>query len=562
MSTVTICWMAAIPLAVIRVAAVSLATTTVESSPPLPVWPHPGLFSSSNGVALLMPIFKVSTAVEDPTRGLILNAAERFMQRAFVRVSVQSTEDDVATVFAKNAAMSLQGVDVHVEEHNTDLQLGVDESYSLDIPANGSIVLKAATVFGAYHGLETLSQLIAFDVSSSVYKIYNLPLHIEDAPRFPHRGLLIDSGRHFEPVSMIKALIDSMTMAKLNTLHWHLTEMQSFPAPSRVHPELSELGAFSSQERYTWGELKDIVSYARARGVRVVPEFDMPGHSASWSKSHPELFPERPCGEDIAFDPAKPEVNKMIQELFSDWADVFTDKVFHIGTDEVPQNCWHNQKDEDFMRQKGLDSVEELFEYFVGEVAGIVEGLGRQPAMWDEPILRAKAPKGAIVQIWHDDDHLLQKALQAGNDAVFSPDVFTAGASGWYLDHLEVPWQKMYDLEPTHQISDASSAKGRLLGGEGCMWGETVDPSDLESTVWPRLAAIAERLWSPLEFTSAGAAAAEDRLKSFRCLLLHRGVRSGLVGLQGRASPSGPGGCSQGSPTHKIGFLSLRGGAF
>lgn len=533
-------------------ATLNLTRTLIEHVSPLaplapvvslPIWPQPKWHAAGVQQAFVSPGFAVSTTACEPARGSILGAGERLAQRAFLHTSIEATSDDFVSAMTIADHPSLQGVEVSVEVPDADLQLGVDESYTLNIPADGGVaILNAKTVYGAYHGLETLSQLIAFDFTWGAYKIEGLPLQVADAPRFPHRGLLIDSGRHFEPVREVKALIDSMTMAKINTLHWHLTEIQSFPMPSAVHPELAEKGAFSSQERYTRSEVEDVVAYARARGVRVVPEFDMPGHSASWSRSHPELFPEHPCGEDIALDPAKPEVYEFVKELFTDWADIFTDHVLHIGTDEVPQHCWNNPVTLDYMRQLGLSSLNELFGHFVGQLAGIVQGVGRTPAMWDESIIRAKAPGNAIVQIWHGDRGLLQKALDAGNDAVYSPDTGT----GWYLDGLRVTWQSMYEVEPTSDL-DMRRARGRVLGGEGCMWGETVDPSNLESTVWPRLAAIAERLWSPLEVTSAGAGAAEQRLKAFRCLLLQRGVRAGLVGLDGRAAPPGPGPCSQGS---------------
>lgn len=508
----------------------------------LPVWPQPQKYTAGEQTIVLSSDFTVSSDAEEPAKGAVLKAGERFSQRAFLHASVEETVEDVAAVLATTGAQStLEALSVSVEQADADLQLGVDESYTLDIPADGGAILKAKTVYGAYHGLETLSQLIVFDFDSGVYQIEGLPLHIEDAPRFPHRGLLIDSGRHFEPVMEVKAVIDSMAMAKINTLHWHLTEVQSFPAPSRVHPELAEKGAFSPDERYTWGEVKDIVAYAKARGIRVMPEFDMPGHSGSWRKSHPELFPSSArCEKDNALDPAKPEVYKFIEELLKDWAGVFTDKVMHIGTDEVPEACWNNTEDLAYMKNQGLVSLDELFGLFVGRLASIVEGVGKRPAMWDESIIRATAPGNAIVQIWHSDPGLLQKALELGNDAVYSPD----SASGWYLDGLKVSWEKMYEVEPEAGL-DMNKTKGKVLGGEGCMWGESVDPSDMENTVWPRLAAIAERLWSPLAVTSAGSDAARERLQDFRCLLLHRGVRAGLVGLDGRASPPGPGGCRQ-----------------
>eukprot|EP00930_Biecheleria_cincta_P032184 TRINITY_DN22339_c0_g1_i1.p1 TRINITY_DN22339_c0_g1~~TRINITY_DN22339_c0_g1_i1.p1 ORF type:complete len:532 (+),score=87.01 TRINITY_DN22339_c0_g1_i1:94-1689(+) len=496
-------------------------------SPPM-IWPLPREYTyGTTKVTVETPgSFSMTADAQEPALGLLNAALERLRPRLFLHGDVTASIED--------AAVSLTGVKVSVSNADSDLQLGVDESYVLDVPAGGLATLSAKTVFGAYHGLETLSQLVTFNFTSGAYQIEAAPWHIEDSPRFPHRELLIDSSRHFEPIPVVTSLIESLAMAKINVLHWHIVDIQSFPAPSRVHPEFAEKGAYSQSERYTWEELRHVVEFARARGVRVVPEFDMPAHTDSWSKAHPELFPK---GCKSAFDPANEQVYKLIEEMLRDWADVFTDDIVHLGTDELPESCWNNTEDLAFMKKQGLKSLDELFGYFVARVVKIAHTIGKRAQVWDESIIRSNStPTDALIQIWHSSPGLLQKAIDAGHDAVYSPD------GPWYLDGLGSTWEDMYSVEPYQGLAPAP---GRVIGGGGEMWGETVDPSDIESTVWPRLAAIAERLWSPAQAIAAGPDAARPRLQAFRCLLLHRDVRSGLVGGNGRVPPPGPGGCSQ-----------------
>merc|ERR1719387_1458996 len=162
-------------------------------------------------------------------------------------------------------------------------------------------------------------------------------------------------------------MIDAMAMAKLNTLHWHLTDDESFAPAAPSHPELPHLGAFSPGERYTPSDLRRVVEHARARGVRVVPEFDMPGHSASWSKAHPEVFATgrgcRPASGSgpAALDPANNKTFSLIEELLRDWASIFTDRVVHLGGDEVAEECWENPSDRAFMARLGLTETSQLF---------------------------------------------------------------------------------------------------------------------------------------------------------------------------------------------------------
>ena len=187
----------------------------------------------------------------------------------------------------------LSALQVYVDDADeSHPQLGTDESYTLSISTTAE--LHAKTVYGALRGLETFSQLVQFDFETETYQIASCPISISDAPRFPHRGLMIDTARHFEPLSAIRGIIDSLPFAKINVLHWHLVDTQSFPFHSESNPKLWD-GAYDAQSRYTHGDIEAIVEYARLRGVRVMPEFDMPGHAQSWCVGYPELCPSKAC---------------------------------------------------------------------------------------------------------------------------------------------------------------------------------------------------------------------------------------------------------------------------
>eukprot|EP00435_Cladocopium_sp_Y103_P021240 s3009_g5.t1 len=372
-----------------------------------------------------------------------------------------------------------------------------------DVHLDGTAVIAAKTVWGALHGLETMSQLVDFNFTTGQYSVSGVPLHIEDEPRFPHRGLLIDSGRHFEPVVHVKALLDSMSYAKMNVLHWHLTEDQSFPIASRVHPELAAKGAYSDFEQYTWQDIVNVVKHARLRGIRVIPEFDMPGHTSAWRTPYgaPQTgwfhedhfcvsidtmrlgFPpvqmhresmslpdwERACF-CRAFDPAKNETFDFLQAILKDWAKIFPDLFLHLGSDEVPSGCWNNSKDLAWMKTMGFANTSEVFNYFVNRMAAISTKLGRQTIFWDEAFLSAKPPQDAVIQNWHDAS-LMQKIVDAGYRAIFSSN--GGYTHGWYLDGLAATWDNMYVLEPLTNIS--ADKEKLVLGGEGCMWGEGVE---------------------------------------------------------------------------------------
>lgn len=363
-----------------------------------------------------------------------------------------------------------------------------DESYSLDV-SEKQAVLKAATVIGAIRGLETFLQLLEGDRQG-----YYIPsISIQDEPRFPWRGLLIDVGRHFEPVEVIRRNLDGMAAVKLNVLHWHLTEDQGFRIESKRYPKLQQMG--SDGLYYTQDQAREIIAYARDRGIRVVPEFDMPGHATSWLVGHPEFGSapgpnkiERKNGIfDPAFDPTREDLYKFLEGFFTEMAQLFPDEYIHIGGDENEGHQWNNNAQiQAFMKSKGIKDNHALQAYFNQRVSRILQKLGKKMIGWDE-VLHPDLPRDTVIQSWRGPASLAE-AAQKGYDGILS--------SGFYID-LMYPASQHYKVDPVASDSTLSQSElAHILGGEATMWGEWVSPDTIDSRIWPRTAAVAERLWS------------------------------------------------------------------
>jgi hexosaminidase len=384
---------------------------------------------------------------------------------------------------------------VHCEHESKAVQeLGEDESYSLEISAAGA-KLDATTTLGIMRGLETFLQLV--QTTSDGFAVPAIT--IQDKPRFPWRGLMIDVGRHFIPLDILKRNLDGMAAVKLNVFHWHLSDNQGFRVESKRFPKLTETG--SDGLFYTQDEVRDLIAYAHDRGIRVVPEFDMPGHSTAWFVGYPELASgpgpyqvERKWGVfDPAMNPAEERTYKFLDSFIGEMANLFSDQYFHIGGDEVNGKEWDaNSSIQTFMRAHGLTTNQDLQAYFNTRVQKIVSKHGKIMVGWDE-ILRPDLPKDMVVQSWRGQDSLAAAARQ-GYRGILS--------YGYYLD-LMWPASRHYAVDP---MGDGTAnltpeEKQRILGGEACMWSEYVSPENLDSRIWPRAAAIAERLWSPQDAT-------------------------------------------------------------
>ena len=366
-----------------------------------------------------------------------------------------------------------------------------DESYILETNPRQAL-LRANTVVGAMRGLETLLQLLESDREGFFFPA----VHIEDRPRFAWRGLLMDVARHWEPVDVIKRTLDSMAVVKLNVLHWHLSDDQGFRVESLHFPLLHTLG--SADHYYTQAEVREIVAYARDRGIRVVPEFDMPGHAHAWFIGYPQLasapgpytFKYYIGGDSVPFDPTKEHTYRFIDKFMDEMTKLFPDKYWHVGGDEVNGSPWDaNPEIQTFKKEHALKDNAALQAYFNQHVLRIVQKHGKQMVGWDE-ILNPALPKDTVVESWQGAESL-SVAAKAGYYGIL--------AAPYYLDKM-FKTTSYYAADPLPAGNDLNAAQAaHILGGEVCVWGELVSEENIESRTWPYAAVVAERLWSPRE---------------------------------------------------------------
>jgi hexosaminidase len=384
-------------------------------------------------------------------------------------------------------------LDVHASNGLEAVQkLGDDESYELSVTDSGAKI-NAPTTLGALHGLQTFLQLVEITANGFAVPVVT----IKDQPRFAWRGLLIDVSRHFIPIDVLKRNVDGLAAVKMNVLHWHLSDDQGFRAESKVFPKLTGMG--SDGMFYTQEEIRDFIAYAHDRGVRVVPEFDMPGHSRSWVIGYPDLAsgpgPFTLESGDPIIDPTKESTYKFLEKFVAEMAKLFPDAYFHIGGDEVDGKEWDsNPKIQEFVHAHGMKNNQDLQAYFNQRLEKIVAKNHKIMVGWDE-ILHPDLPKSIVVQSWRGQESLA-KAAEQGYRGLLS--------SGYYLD-LMWPTARHYAVDPMSGAAASLTAeqKGLILGGESCQWAEWVTPENVDSHIWPRNAAIAERLWSPQEVVDA-----------------------------------------------------------
>ncbi len=448
----------------------------------LNLMPLPAKMQMGSGQLLVGPTFSVSIAGRHEPR--LDSAVEMFLGQLGRQIGMPPIDMQIADSTHATLVVQAAGGTRNVQE------LGEDESYRLDIASSGAR-LTAPNTLGVMRGLQTFLQLV--ETTGAGFAVP--AVSIEDSPRFPWRGLMIDVGRHFIPLDVLKRNLDGMAAVKLNVFHWHLSENQGFRIESKKFPKLQGMG--SDGLFYTQDEVRGLIAYARERGIRVVPEFDMPGHATAWFVGYPELASgsgpyqtERKWGVfDPAMDPTREETYKFLDAFIGEMAGLFPDQFFHIGGDEVNGKEWDaNPKIQAFMHAHGLKDNNDLQAYFNQRVQKIVAKHGKTMLGWDE-ILRPDLPKSIAIQSWRGPDSLAQAAKQGYRGLL---------SSGYYVDLM---WsaERHYMTEPLSGAAASLTAEEqkRILGGEACMWAEYVSPENIDSRIWPRTAAIAERLWSP-----------------------------------------------------------------
>ncbi|XP_061554719.1 beta-hexosaminidase subunit beta isoform X2 [Phycodurus eques] len=486
------------------------------------LWPLPQRVDASDLTFTLaaasFQIFDGKTSSSEPSCSLLQNAYRRYYKYIF---------GEVKTKWPRKDSPELLGLAVLITDPDSECDrypsVTSDESYEL-LVVQPYAILKAPKVWGALHGLETFSQLVYEDQFGA--KSVNLT-EISDFPRFAHRGVLLDTSRHFLPVKVILDNLETMAMNKFNVFHWHIVDDPSFPYLSRTFPDLSQKGAYHPYTHvYTPSDVKMIIEFARLRGIRVVPEFDTPGHTQSWGKGQADLLTPCFAGSEPSgsFGPVNPIINTtydFMRRLFQEVAAVFPDDYVHLGGDEVDFTCWKSNPDiQKFMEQQGFGkNYSKLESLYIQRLLDIVASTKKGCVIWQEVFDNGvKLKPETVVHVWMggaDSGEELHNVTAAGFTAILS--------APWYLDYISYAqdWLKYYKVEPL-KFNGTEEQKKLVIGGEACLWGEYVDATNLTPRLWPRASAVAERLWSAKNVTDVDDA--YDRLSSHRCRMVERGI--------------------------------------
>ncbi|CAK8694421.1 beta-hexosaminidase subunit alpha-like [Clavelina lepadiformis] len=400
--------------------------------------------------------------------------------------------------------------------------LNMNEAYTMEV--GDYSLLTSESVWGILRGLETFSQLL-WESETGEFVVNKT--NVIDHPRYSHRGILLDTSRHFLPVRVLLENLDAMAYNKYNVFHWHIVDQQSFPYVSQAYPGLSKKGAYQANYVYTPDDVAAVVEYARLRGIRVVPEFDTPGHSLSWGLGQPGLLTPcyaggKPTGTYGPINPTVESTYDFIRNLFTELKAVFPDKYLHLGGDEVSFNCWKSNPDiTNYMKEKNITGdYAKLEEIYVQRVTEISKEVGFSYIVWQEVVDNGvKVKDDTVVEVWINNhiDKELEKVTKLGYRAILT--------APWYLNmiHYREDWQYYYMYEPS-AFNGTEKQKELVVGGEACMWGEYVDATNIIPRLWPRASAVAERLWSAKNINDV--TKATPRLHQQRCRMLQRGINA------------------------------------
>ncbi|KAJ1948832.1 Glucosamine-6-phosphate isomerase (Glucosamine-6-phosphate deaminase) (GNPDA) (GlcN6P deaminase) [Linderina pennispora] len=410
---------------------------------------------------------------------------------------------------------SIYSLEVDVWSAQDVFDLETDESYTLDVPVDGKAVIVAKTPFGAVRGLETFSQLVTANSGRKV--IRNAPVKISDTPKFSHRGILLDTSRNFFHVDAILRTLDAMAYNKLNVLHWHVVDAFSWPIESKIHPELTEKGAYTLDMRYSYEDVKKIINYAKNRAVRIIPEFDMPGHTYIIGESHPELMAcmnKQPNWDKYTAEPPSGQLNivdpraiSFAFDIMAEYSRLFVDLQYHMGGGALNLDCFGEEPTiEMYVRDHPGESVDSLIVGWSTQMANKLDDLGKIPMVWEDTILSHNftARNTTIVQAWINEDSV-GKIVDRGYRAVASPwnkYYLDCGHGSWLSDFGGTSWcdpykgwQTIYTYDPLANITDPIKQK-LVLGGEVALFSSQSDETTIDRNLWPRASAFAEVMWT------------------------------------------------------------------
>ena len=464
-----------------------------------------------------------------------LDADTRIMLSNPTNLEVQQLTESWARPIRATSGFNLLLVDTpdDAPSNMITLRLSQDaphpaEGYRLNVTSD-AVTVEAKTPTGLFYGLQTLTQLLFGDHTSG----WSVPIvQIVDAPRFAYRGMHLDVGRHFFPVAFIKKYIDLLAMYKMNKFHWHLTDDQGWRIEIKKYPKLTEIGAYRQEtvmgknfERfdrpyvgdgkphggfYSQEEVREVVAYARARYIDVIPEIEMPGHATAALAAYPEFAcTDGPFDvpttwgifEDV-FCP-KEETFQFLEDVLTEVIALFPSQYIHIGGDEVPKVRWQESEvAQEVISREGLADEDELQSYFIKRIESFLQAQGRRLIGWDEILEGGLAPD-ATVMSWRGMEGGIEAARE-GHDVIMTP------TSHCYFDYYQAdpeqeplairgltPLEKVYSFEPVPEMLSAEDAE-HILGAQGNVWTEYMATTDyVEYMVFPRMLALSEVVWSP-----------------------------------------------------------------
>jgi len=349
---------------------------------------------------------------------------------------------------------------------------------------------------------------------------------------------MIDTSRHYLSVGKIMQVVKALSYIKMNVLHWHMVDAQSFPLQVPDAPGLTK-SAYTPKAIYTLEAVQKIISYARSLGIRVVIEIDIPGHAASWGVGYPEIVANCPSMSgninNIPLNPVLDKTYEIVEQVIAAIAKVAPDNFIHLGGDELVKSCWkQDARIMNWMQQKGWTDLNQLVGYFESRLETIYRKYQKTMVSWEELLLAYgnyyPLPKDTIVQAWTSKQSF-GRIIGAGYRGLLS--------AGWYMDK-QVPgntthylwgdtWEDFYKNDPTLGMGFTPEQESRVLGGDAAAWAEQVDPSNFETRIFPRLLGVAERLWSQASNTQ-DVDSARERLVFSRChVLVRRNINAGPI---------------------------------
>ncbi|CAG9768129.1 unnamed protein product [Ceutorhynchus assimilis] len=514
------------------------------------VWPMPtGSISVANLTEINIQKFSFTTNQDTNISNSVEKAFHIFTSE------IKSLVGCSAVLQAKNSNLASVQINFQITDQSTkDIGLGTVETYTIETSSGNiiNVTIRAKTFFGARHGLETLSQLVIYDDLRGRV-LFPANISVADGPVYGWRGIMLDTARNYVTPKAIKRTLKAMAASKLNTFHWHLTDTSSFPYVSKSHPELAEYGAYSPNKVYTDATVRDIIEYARVRGIRVVPELDAPAHvGEGWQSTGvttcfdwtpwDKYCVEPPCGQ---FDPSREQLYDILEDLYGDMLDQFGTNVFHMGGDEINLACWKATANLTnwMVSEKGWDLeaasfLTKVWPYFQSNAAKRLHkkaGKNVPIILWSSDLTNQEnvtdilPPSDYIIQVWSSgSDSSIRTLLNKNYSIILSNSdalYLDCGFAGWVTSGNNwcspyKGWQTIYDNKP---INIAVNKSNQVLGGETALWTEEAGTSSLDSRLWPRSAAFAETLWTE---PATDWSEAEERMLLHRDRLVRLGIEA------------------------------------